>query len=69
MAASLRLPASLDTSPAARFRLCAFDEESVARRRARIREGEEAESGTGLSHGAGATGVDMGAGGDGTDIE
>jgi len=46
-----------------------FDEESVARRRARIREAEEAEAGTELSRNSGATGIDMGAGGEGTDIE
>lgn len=46
-----------------------FDEESVARRRARVREGEEAESGTELPRGSGATGIDMGAGGEGTDVE
>lgn len=46
-----------------------FDEESVARRRARLREGEQAESGTELPRGSGATGIDMGAGGEGTDVE
>jgi hypothetical protein len=46
-----------------------YDEESVARRRARMRESEESESGTALRRSAGATGIDMGAGGEGTDIE
>ena len=46
-----------------------FDEESVARRRERMRQTEENESGTELPRGSGATGIDMGAGGEGTDIE
>ena len=46
-----------------------FDEESVARRRERMRESEENERGTELPRGSGATGIDMGAGGEGTDVE
>ena len=46
-----------------------FDDDSVAQRRARVRESEESEGGTGIPRGSGATGIDMGAGGEGTDIE
>lgn len=46
------------------------DEESVAQRRARMREGalEPATPDTNDEHGPGATGIDMGAGGEGTGI-
>lgn len=46
-----------------------FDEESVAKHRARAAESDETAGGTNLPHGSGATGIDMGAGGSGTDIE
>jgi hypothetical protein len=46
-----------------------FDEESVARRRARASGEGDAAGGTNLPRTPGATGIDMGAGGSGTDIE
>ena len=46
-----------------------FDEESIARRRARSRGEDEIVEGTELPRSKGATGIDMGAGGSGTDIE
>ena len=46
------------------------DPESVAQRRARMREGEAADQASDANeHGHGATGIDMGAGGEGTDIK
>ncbi len=46
-----------------------FDEESIARRRARSRGDDEIVEGTDLPRSKGATGIDMGAGGSGTDVE
>ena len=46
-----------------------FDEESIARRRARSRGEDEIVEGTNLPRSTGATGIDMGAGGSGTDVE
>lgn len=47
----------------------AYDEESIAKRRARLREGEEEALAEDTERtGPGATGIDMGAGGEGTDI-
>jgi hypothetical protein len=45
-----------------------FDDESVARRRARVNEGE-LDGGSELPRTKGATGIDMGSGGTGTDFE
>jgi hypothetical protein len=45
-----------------------FDDESVARRRARINE-DELDGGSERPRTKGATGIDMGSGGTGTDIE
>ena len=47
----------------------AHDADSIAQRRARMREGEEEDRATEAERtGPGATGIDMGAGGEGTDI-
>jgi hypothetical protein len=46
-----------------------FDQESIARRRARMKDTEETTGVADLPQGTGATGIDMGAGGSGTDIE
>ena len=46
-----------------------FDEESVARRRARSTGTDEVGGATNLPRSSGATGIDMGAGGSGTDVE
>jgi hypothetical protein len=47
-----------------------YDEESVARRRARSRGKDEPETvTTEMPQTSGATGIDMGAGGSGTDVE
>lgn len=45
-----------------------LDDESVARRRARINE-DELDGGSELTRTKGATGIDMGSGGTGTDLE
>ena len=45
-----------------------FDEESIARRRARS-TGDDDDAATNLPRSSGATGIDMGAGGSGTDID
>lgn len=45
-----------------------YDEESVARRRARSNEVETVPGGSDRTDGKGATGIDMGSGGTGTDI-
>jgi hypothetical protein len=45
-----------------------YDEESIARRRARG-AGDELAGGSDLPRASGATGIDMGSGGTGTDIE
>lgn len=46
-----------------------FDEESIARRRARATGEDEVSGGTNLPRSSGVTGIDMGSGGSGTDIE
>lgn len=46
-----------------------YDEESIARRRARSAVPDEPAADPNMSRGAGATGIDMGSGGNGTDIE
>ncbi len=46
-----------------------YDEESIARRRARSAPLDESTADRNMSRGAGATGIDMGSGGNGTDIE
>jgi hypothetical protein len=46
-----------------------FDEESIARRRARSTGADDVAGGTDLPRSSGATGIDMGAGGSGTDVE
>ena len=46
-----------------------FDEESIARRRARASGAEDVSGATDMPRGAGATGIDMGSGGSGTDVE
>lgn len=46
-----------------------YDEESIARRRARSAPLDEPTADRNMSRGAGATGIDMGSGGNGTDIE
>ena len=46
-----------------------FDEESIARRRARSTGADESERTNDMPRSPGATGIDMGSGGSGTDIE
>ena len=46
-----------------------FDEESIARRRARSTGADDDTAATNLPRSSGATGIDMGAGGSGTDID
>ena len=46
-----------------------YDEESIARRRARAAGEDELATDRTTTHGPGATGIDMGGGGTGTDVE